>query len=96
MTRIKFGPNSVVKWVKAARIQEGQNSVRAKKRKRQPASKDAESPDELQRLPQPEPESEASRAFCISQGELQDAVRELDPEYDLRACCGSSLGWIGS
>lgn len=53
-TPIKFGPNSVVKRVKAARIQEGQDSVRAKKRKRQPASKDAESSDELQRLPQPE------------------------------------------
>ena len=84
MMPIKFGPNFVVKRVKAARIQEGQDSVRAKKRKRQPASKDTESSDEFQLLPQPEPESEASRAFRISQGELQDVVRELDPEYDLR------------
>ncbi|KAK3176482.1 hypothetical protein OEA41_007805 [Lepraria neglecta] len=64
MTPIKFGPNSVVKRVKAARNQEGQDSVRANKRKRQPASKDAESSDELQRLPQPEVPFVSVKAGC--------------------------------
>lgn len=89
----RLKPNSIVKRVKAARLQAGETQENAKspekggktprKRKRNTAVAPRILEDGLI-AEQLKVESEASRKFRISQLEIEEAVKAKDPNYELR------------
>ncbi|KAL9063697.1 MAG: hypothetical protein Q9161_009327 [Pseudevernia consocians] len=84
----RFKPNSIVKRVKAARLQAGEilgqvkppkkGGTNPRKRKRDQICEDGLNAEQL------EVESEASRQLRISQMEIEEAVKMEDPNYELR------------
>ena len=85
--------NSIVKRIKAARLQAGENQEQFKsqeKRCRNPRKRkrDADTGHQVREQgPNAEHldvESEASRQFRISQMEIEEAVKAKDPNYELR------------
>ena len=84
----RFKPNSIVKRVKAARLQAGEilgqvkppkkGGTNPRKRKRDQTCEDGLNAEQL------EVESEASRQLRISQMEIEEAVKMADPNYELR------------
>ena len=89
----RLKPNSIVKRVKAARLQAGEilehvkspekGDRKSRKRKRDTDSASQICEDGLN-AEQLEVESEASRQFRISQMEIEEAVKRKDPNYELR------------
>ncbi|KAF6239445.1 hypothetical protein HO173_002707 [Letharia columbiana] len=89
----RLKPNSIVKRVKAARIQAGDTQGQAKSPKKggknsRKRKRDTDAPprirEEALNTEQLDVESEASRQFRISQMEIEDAVKAKDPNYELR------------
>lgn len=89
----RLKPNSIVKRVKAARLQAGQTQEQVespeeggknpRKRKRDTDTAPQIRQDGLM-VEKLDVESEASRRFRITQMEIEEAVKAKDPNYELR------------
>lgn len=90
----RLKPNSIVKRIKAAKLQAGETQEQVKfpekgsktprKRKREDTHAVPQIGEDGLNAEQLNIESEASRKFRISQMEIEEAVKAKDPNYELR------------